>query len=338
MKIGRQFAVGILLVLGTGLFGIRVEADSRSNGTAERVFEIKNPAENEKAPVISAVTLDPQGMVLASVGDDHQVRIWSLESGTVLNRLEAHTDWVRAAAFRPDGKVLATAGDDHVIRLWDLSSRASPQALPELPHVIRALAYSPHGKKLAAAGFGPKVYLYDGISGSLLQELHAPDADIRAVRFSPEGTQLAAGGRSGVLRVWNMDGSLRFDVQVSSRCLWAVAYSPDGKQIAVAGEERVPRIYDAATGKPLAALPEQPAEVRALCYCTPDVLAAGGTDNRIRLWSVSTGRMQRQLEGHTGTVNTLTYDAPRGELISAGFDTTIRTWRIVPTEEKVSRR
>ena len=72
--------------------------------------------------MISGVALDPSGKLLATVGDDHLLRVWDLASAQVLFQLGPHADWVRAVALRGDGKILATAGDDRRIRLWEVSA------------------------------------------------------------------------------------------------------------------------------------------------------------------------------------------------------------------------
>ena len=105
----------------------------------------------EKIPVISGVAIDHTGKMLATVGDDHILRIWNLEDGKVLYRLAAHTDWIKAVAFHPDGKAVATAGNDRRIRIWDLTSAGQPAELPEQPQAIREFGLQP-GRKVSGLG------------------------------------------------------------------------------------------------------------------------------------------------------------------------------------------
>ncbi|HKQ77659.1 MAG TPA: TIR domain-containing protein [Blastocatellia bacterium] len=72
-----------------------------------------------KAPVRSvAVTAD--GRRIVSGSDDNTVRVWEVESGRRLARLEGHTNWVLGVAVMTDGRRIVSGSDDKTVRVWDL--------------------------------------------------------------------------------------------------------------------------------------------------------------------------------------------------------------------------
>lgn len=88
------------------------------------------------------------------------------------------------------------------------------------------------------------------------------------------------------------------------------------------------RLWDAVAGIQVGTLPERPGKVLSLSFCGPDRLAAGGSDNLIRVWDLASQTEQVRLIGHTGSVGTLAWDAQRGQLVSGSFDTTVRIWQL----------
>lgn len=329
--------IAVIAALSTYV-GLSWGGDRTFTQVPVRIIEINKSPTVEKIPVVSSVAVDPTGKLLATVGDDHLLRIWNLDDGKVLYKLAAHTDWIKAVSFSPDGKAVATAGNDRRIRIWDITAAGQPAELPEQNQVIHVMAYSPDGKLLASAGFDDKVRLYT-TDGRLPKELDGPGSELTALAFSPDGTQLATAGRSGTIYQWNVaTGTKTAEIQASAQRISALAYSPSGRQLAAAGDDRSVRLFDTHTGKVVTALPQRAGKIRAVVFYAENMLAAGATDNVIRLWNLSSNTEVNQLVGHTGTVDTLAYIPQTGTLISGSYDTTVRAWQITNQRDGISQR
>ncbi len=72
---------------------------------------------------IGDIVFSPDGMALASAGNDGTVRLWDVSSGLEKRPASGHAGSVESVAFSPDGRRLATGGADHVICVWDKSMR-----------------------------------------------------------------------------------------------------------------------------------------------------------------------------------------------------------------------
>jgi WD40 repeat protein len=295
-----------------------------------RVIEVLREKDLQKPPVITALRLHQRGEWIATAGDDHHVRLWTLGEGTLIHRLDGHNDWVRTIDFAPDGTTLASAGNDRRIITWNAETGKRLGDFAAHPQAITSIRYSHNGAMLAAVGFEGTVRVYEVASKRLLWEQPAPCEDMRTVDFSPDDSLLAAGGRSGIVRIYTAaDGGMTRDVAAHRLRVRSLSFSHDAAFIASAGEDRQVRIIpvDASIGD--YSLPQRPAKVMALCFYGPQHLATAGSDNQIRLWDVGRREEIGILSGHTGSVAAIDYQA--NTLVSAGFDTTMRVWNVSET-------
>jgi WD40 repeat protein len=76
----------------------------------------------------------------------------------------------------------------------------------------------------------------------------------------------------------------------------------------------------------------QAGKLMATCPLENGLVAVTGTDNTIRIVDLQNAKPIAKLVGHDGSVAVL--HRTTTHLISAGFDTTVRTWNI---EESLSR-
>ena len=287
----------------------------------------ENEGARQKPPVVTAVAMQPGGPLMATAGDDHYIRVWDMEQGILLHRLEGHADWVRTLAFSPDGSTLASAGNDRTIVLWEPKSGEKLATLAKHPQAVVAICYRPDGRHLASAGFEDRLRVYDLETGDVAFDRECPCQDMRAISYSPNGALLAGGGRNGKIRVWHAaDGRQAYERQIHRQRIRAIAFSPDNTQLVSCSEDRSVQLWTLADDSPPRALPRRGAKVFSLAFVGPGKLAVGGSDNLIRLWDLATLAEIDQLAGHTGSIAALAYRD--GRLVSGSYDTTVRVWTV----------
>src|SRR5262249_8070099 len=77
---------------------------------------------------ITAIAFAAKGDQLASAGADRVVRVWDVNSATLLCLQQAHSGEVRAVAFNPNGQKMASAGADRSLRIWTVPLSPLPAA------------------------------------------------------------------------------------------------------------------------------------------------------------------------------------------------------------------
>jgi WD40 repeat protein len=180
------------------------------------------------------VAFDPAGRFVAAGGADGNVRIWDLQSGRLVRRLEG-TGPVGRVEFRPDGRTLAGGGDGGGVRVWTGPAwRPGPDLLGQF--FIADTAFSPDGRILATAGSDGLVR-WDVRSGDRIgAPLRGHEGEVRSVAFSPDGNLMATGGSDGTVRLWDPVAGVQVGQAIEGHddSIGWVEFTRDGSGIVVA--------------------------------------------------------------------------------------------------------
>ena len=101
---------------------------------------------------VTTLAFSPDGRLLASGGQDHQIYIWSIKpeiSKTPLLDLEGHEFIVSQVMFSSDGKALISISKDKTMRLWEVKSGKMLRILHGDNTPLISSALSPDGKLIA---------------------------------------------------------------------------------------------------------------------------------------------------------------------------------------------
>ncbi len=279
-----------------------------------------------RSPVVTEVSVEPNGNLIAFVGDDHVVSLYDRQAQAYLKHIKQHKDWVKSCTFSPDGTRLATAGNDGYLLLWDINALDQPVLTQKHDEAIVQLAFSPDGSLISTVGFCGKLRIYEVVSGKLIGELPSPCRDMHAVAYSRDGQLLAAGGRCGSIRVWETAGLTEVSkFKVHSQRVRSIEFN-ERNQIISASDDQYVRITDPRQPESSRHLPRHAAKLFAVVLLDENWLATAGSDNLIHIWQIDNLQEVGILKGHTGTVSSLAYG--QGHLISGSFDTQVRIWNV----------
>jgi len=103
---------------------------SGSSDRTVRIWDI-NTCESKVLPIdgdpnvdagVTSVAISPDARFVAAGSLDNVVRIWDVATGTLVDRLRGHGDWVYSVAFTPDGKGLVSGSLDKTLKYWELNT------------------------------------------------------------------------------------------------------------------------------------------------------------------------------------------------------------------------
>lgn len=288
------------------------------------VVQTVGQAPRHRAPVVTGVSIDPAGRLIAVVGDDHFVSVYSIDDRRFICFLSEHVDWVRTAQFHPVGDRLFTAGNDRRILEWNSRTWTRPVELARHPAAVINLAISPDGRRLVAVGFEQTARIYDLAGGSFERALECHCDDNHAVACSADSRLAAVGGRSGIVRVWDMDsGALLAESHPHRQRIRAIRFLDDGSLLSCSDDQQLRLTRLDRPDRP-EVLPREPARQFDALLLDGETAVTGRSDNRIALWNVARRELMGTLVGHTGTVSCLA--ANDQYLVSGSYDTQVRIW------------
>lgn len=168
-------------------------------------------------------------------------------------------------------------------------------------------------------------------------ELRGHGGPVRAVAVTADGSRAVTGSFDQSAIVWALDRGAALGVlRAHEGAVDAVAALPDGG-FATAGEDGKIALWAATDfAAPRALLPVHQAPVAALAV-SPDgaFLASASWDSAIALTPLAGGEARR-FEGHQGNVNGVGF-LPTGDMVSAGYDASVRIWPRAGDTPKVVR-
>jgi WD40 repeat protein len=237
----------------------------------------------------------------------------------------------KAVAFSTDGKVLATGADNGMVRLWD-TDKAEVVDTFDTKGPVYAVTFGREGVLAGGTGNG-STWLWNSVTGEQTR-LRSRLPTITTMTFSPDGAKLATAGDRGQVELWDA-GKGRYIKAWGSHGghIEVLAFSANGV-LATGDRDGKVALRDTRTGKGRV-LPARrhfggQSGVTALAF-SPDgkILADGGPDGIVRLWSTATGKSITSFPGPRGRVGALAF-SPEGTVLAvAGPDGTVGLWDTV---------
>jgi WD40 repeat protein len=288
----------------------------------------------------SLVTFVNGGSTLAAIGEDGELRLFDLKSGSSRTVRKAAVSRRLVSAI-PGTDRLAMVDEKGGVQIWDTKTALNQNELSAIPPRPSSLTVSRGGSLVATSHMPDRqtsvnIIRVRDMSGKELFSAPAGLGGLSAVSFSPDGSTIVAGSNDADLRVWTVrNGELVKVIDSLPVTTFAIEFSPDGNWLATAGVDRTVYLWNTKTWKLEQKLSGQPELINALTF-SPDGkrLVTGGFDsaamaNAVKLivWDVATAKPV-QIETVPHAVIGVAF-SPDGKHIAAisARDRTVRLWQ-----------
>lgn len=214
-----------------------------------------------KGPVFTAA-YSADGSRIVTAGADRTVRIWEAATGEAVAALEGHRGPVGSAEFTSGGsRVIAWCHRDKTCHLWDAHTGAQVAVLQGAD----SCSCSPDGSRIVTTHAEQNAaHIWDARTGAHIAKVDGHDCDYPSwIKYSSDGKRVMTCGADRTIRVWDAETGVCLFALCEAPGDWEgigeAEFTPDGSRIVTCGvhrARRAARIWDATTGKVLAAIPD----------------------------------------------------------------------------------
>jgi WD40 repeat protein len=271
-----------------------------------------------------------------------QVKRWRVSPGeerdlnVPLGNIVLDGEFVDALAVSPDGRTLAygtaytdPARKDYRVTLRALDSERPAEALAgTFPDRIGCLAFSPDGRRLAAAARnGGDVRVWDTAEPRRDGRCFSVRGSVRTLALNNRGWLAIALDERHLMLFMGGPHMEATALGVDITCL---AFARGDDRVLAAGTS-AGAIYlwdlGLSMARPPLIDPVSTRKVTCLAFApNGPYLAAGGEDNKVRLWDATSGILHDTFTGHGGALTALAFSPGGKTLASGGADHAVRLW------------
>jgi WD40 repeat protein len=263
---------------------------------------------------------------------DLSIRLWDIQTGKELLKLEGHTATITCVDFSPDGKTAVSGSNDGTIRFWNLETGKEILSLTAYRHV-KSVGYFSDGKRIYAGGLDQTAGVWEIETKNERRAFEVQYRGVYAVGLSPDEKQIFVIGDN---QIWNwviQEETLlhQFPTKAESQ---VIEVTPETKRIVRWMSNGVATL-------------DIPIETSVDKFVSKNTLSTAGKftsdgkyfvscgGHQLQVWDVRTGEEVAKVEGFPDVLKCLALTPDNKHVIVSGgnpagttLDFTIRMWSL----------
>ncbi|CAO3682244.1 unnamed protein product [Rhizopus microsporus] len=244
--------------------------------------------------------------ILVTGSRDRHVKIWDINTGALLRKLEGHLGSVLCLQF--DHRFLISGSSDAALIIWDIHTGERIKVIQG--HEESVLNVKFKGNTLVSCSKDRTVRIWrleNSGDIKLHSVLRGHRAAVNAVQFKDNKVVSASGDRT--IKIWDMtSGECLKTLDSHSRGIACVEY--DGKYIISGSSDQTIKVWNAATGECIHTLVSHKDLVRTIQLDSKSKrIISGSYDGSLKIWGLENGILLRSLsQAAYGRILNLQFD------------------------------
>ena len=193
------------------LFGIRQNAHYSLQKNKLLLWDLdsgimlRQLVEDNKCPAADAIAFTPDGTSAIAAYWDKCLRLWNLQSGTMLHCFQGHTNPVFSVAVSPNGRTAISGSMDRTIKQWDLHSGRLLRSFEGHRGAVRTVAICPYGRTALSGSEDTTIKIWDLATGEILHTFEGHKDWVTALAISSDGSMFGSASKDRTIKIWDLE-------------------------------------------------------------------------------------------------------------------------------------
>jgi serine/threonine protein kinase len=327
-----------LLLIGAGISQLSKFQHRYGSVTQSALHQMEQrmlpPAEGQLTMVreislkrgVDRLLIAPNKRVMATVGTDQLLRLWTLPNGKWLKTLMGNSSPITTVAFSPNSQFLVLGRDDGSLQLWDATSGDLRQELSGHQKSVIAIAISPDLRILTSSSKDRTVRQWNLQTGALLRSLSFPQSEVTAITYPVSADQLITASRDRQIRIWNLrNGQIQRTFSGHAEEIVGLEMVNPHMLISMGKDRGL--MWDLNREALAQALPDASADSMMVSKCNRNLITVHRNGN-IRVWIPENGQFIMQDVGRLEDPKNIAFSPNHEYLVTWNADKRLRFWQI----------
>ena len=236
---------------------------------------------------INSVKLNAVGSLVLSGSNDNNIKLWNVNTGTLLRTFSEHVTNTKQVTFSNDEKSVLSAEGNYIV-YWRnaVDGFIAPLRMYGHTATVSSVVMSRNMKWIVSGSSDSTIKLWNAETAQLVHSMNANAGHIKDVKINPVSNQFASCAEDSTIRIWDLNTlELLKTLKKNMGKINSLSYHYSGNYIACGGSNSKIYIWDIISDSIVVTLDAHQKAVTSIEFCSSgDDLISGGADEKVIIW------------------------------------------------------